>query len=202
MMNPCTLLPGDQLRFKEAYNTRDVVLYHNGEVVTVETAEWKYHNDLQIEYWEVKAVNSPKQQIFRVVDPDSMKMFNDKLTAIAKKAKQSKFPENKKYWKTFYGVRDMFANVQYIYASTIHKLQGSTYETAYIDLFSLVNNSYMSMNEKYRLVYVAVTRASKDIKIFIPAFNGSAVSMEHTRDNIDMIETFKSVDAMLSGMEL
>ena len=162
------------LRFKEAYNTRDVALYHNGEVVTVETAEWKYHNDLQIEYWEVKAVNSPKQQIFRVVDPDSMKMFNDKLTAIAKKAKQSKFPENKKYWKTFYGVRDMFANVQYIYASTIHKLQGSTYETAYIDLFSLVNNSYMSMNEKYRLVYVAVTRASKDIKIFIPAFNGSA----------------------------
>jgi ATP-dependent exoDNAse (exonuclease V) alpha subunit len=201
MINPHTLLPGDKLRFKEAYSIRDVTLYHNGETVSVETAEWKYHNDLGIEYWEVKAVNSPKQQIFRVVDPDSMKIFNDKLTAIAKKAKQSKFPENKKYWKTFFGVRDMFADVQYIYASTIHKLQGSTYETAYIDLFSLVNNSYMSMNEKYRLVYVAITRASKDIKIFIPAFNASTVYMEHTRDDIDMVATFKSIDTMLSDME-
>ncbi len=201
IVNPRTLLPGDKLRFKEAYSVRDVTLYHNSEIVTLETTEWKYHEQLQIEYWESKAVNSPKQQIFRVVDPDSMKIFNDKLTAIAKKAKQSKFPDNKKYWKTFFGVRDMFADVQYIYASTIHKLQGSTYETAYIDLFSLVNNSYMSMNEKYRLVYVAITRASKDIKIFIPAFNASNGYMKHTRDDIDTVEIFKSIDMMLSGTE-
>jgi ATP-dependent exoDNAse (exonuclease V) alpha subunit len=70
IINPRTLLPGDKLRFKEVYSIRDVTLYHNGETVSVETAEWKYHDDLGIEYWEVKAVNSPKQQIFRVVDPD------------------------------------------------------------------------------------------------------------------------------------
>jgi len=201
IVDPRTLLAGDMLRFKEAYSIRDVTLYHNGETVIVDTAEWKYHTDLQIEYWEVRAVNSPSQQIFRVVDPDSIKVFNDKLTAIAKKAKQSKFPENKRYWKTFFAVRDMFADVQYIYASTIHKLQGSTYKTAYIDLFSLVNNSYMSISEKYRLVYVAVTRASKDIKIFIPAFYSSNQSMDYMNDDINMVATFKSVDAMLSGMK-
>ena len=84
--NPRSLLPGDKLRFKEAYSMSDVTLYHNGEVITLEKAEWKYHEQLQIEYWESKAVNSPQQQIFRVVDPDSMKMFNEKLTSIAKKA--------------------------------------------------------------------------------------------------------------------
>ena len=202
IVNPKTLLPGDKLRFKEAYSVRDVTLYHNSEIVTLETAEWKYHDQLQIEYWEAKDVNSPKQQIFRVVDPESRSVFNEKLTAIAKKAKQSKFPDNKKYWKAFFGVRDMFADVQYIYASTIHKLQGSTYETAYIDLFSLVNNSYMSMSEKYRLVYVAVTRASKDIKIFIPAFNSNTGYMGNARDDIDMVENFNIIDTMLEDIKI
>ena len=97
---------------------------------------------------------------------------------------------------------DMFADVQYIYASTIHKLQGSTYETAYIDLFSLVNNSYMSMSEKYRLVYVAVTRASKDIKIFIPAFNSNTGYIGNVRDDIDMVENFNIIDTMLGDIKI
>ena len=83
IVNPKTLLPGDKLRFKEAYSVRDVTLYHNSEIVTLETVEWKYHDQLQIEYWEAKDVNSPKQQIFRVVDPESRSVFNEKLTAIA-----------------------------------------------------------------------------------------------------------------------
>ena len=62
----------------------------------------------------------------------------------------------------------MFANVQYIYSSTIHKLQGSTYETCYVNVYDLITNDFMSLDEKYRLLYVAITRASKDIKIFMP----------------------------------
>ncbi len=201
VLNPKTLLAGDTLRFNEAYSTRDVTLYHNGQVVALEEAVWNYHNDLQIEYWECKAVHSQKQQIFRVVDPDSLSIFNDKLTAIAKKAKQSRFPDNKKYWKAFYGARDMFANVQYTYSSTIHKLQGSTHETAYIDLFSLINNSYMSDNEKYRLVYVAITRASKDVKIFMPAFKGTNNYVDNV-DTIDMVKNFNTIDTMLKNIDL
>jgi exodeoxyribonuclease-5 len=50
-------------------------------------------------------------------------------------------------------------------ASTIHKLQGSTYETLYFDLASLLNNQQISRDFLYRLVYVAVTRGKKKIKI-------------------------------------
>ncbi len=44
------------------------------------------------------------------------------------------------YWKKYFRLKDAYANVQYIFASTIHKLQGSTYDTVYIDL-SFINNN-------------------------------------------------------------
>jgi len=195
---PSTLLPGDRLRFKEAYSIRDVTLYYNGQVVILEEAEKQYHDLLQIEFWECKAVHMPQQQIFRVVDPDSIKVFNDKLTLLAKKARESKYPDNKNYWKAFFEVRDMFAQVQYVYASTIHKLQGSTYEDVFIDLFSMVDNRYMSQDEKYRLAYVAVTRASRDVKLFMPGFNGP----NHAEGLPDMYKEFDVIDSMLEDLTL
>jgi len=143
-------------------------------------------------------------QIFRVVDPDSMLVFNEKLKSISNNAKKAKFPENKKLWKVFFSVRDMFANVQYIHSSTIHKLQGSTYDIAYVDMFSLSQNSYMSDDEKYRLVYVAITRASKDIKIFLPAFDSDTnISIqEDMKSQINIKEKHKSIDDMLKLIDI
>ena len=44
----------------------------------------------------------------------------------------------------------------------------------------------MSFDEKYRLVYVAITRASKDIKIFIPSMNiAKSVDTNKILTNID-----------------
>jgi len=109
------------IRFKEAYGPNDTILYHNGETLELQSAILKHHDSLDIIYWECKAVNAPEQQIFRVVDPESLYIYNEKLKAIAQKAKRSYYPDNVKLWQTFYAVRDMFADVQYIYASTIHK---------------------------------------------------------------------------------
>ena len=64
----------------------------------------------------------------------------------------------------YFKLRDAFADIQYVFASTIHKLQGSTYNTDYIDLASLINNSRIPVDLKYRLAYVAITRARKQIK--------------------------------------
>lgn len=194
---PDTLLPGDMLRFKEAYSVGDVTLYHNGQVVTLESVEKKLHDSLGITYWECKEVYSPKEQIFRVVDPESMKVFNDKLSFISGKARAARFPEGKFLWKVFYETRDMFADVQYVHASTVHKLQGSTYDTAYIDLFSLVSNRYLSDDEKYRLVYVAITRASQNVKIFIPSFIRRNLKIGNAGDPANTVEKFDSVDELL-----
>jgi ATP-dependent exoDNAse (exonuclease V) alpha subunit len=165
-----TLLEGDKVVFQNAYSIGGVLKYSNNEQITLSYAKKKYFDTLKIGYWECKDSNKGEhQELIRIIDPDSTSIFNDKLKKIAKIARNEKYYENrKKMWKTFFEFKGYFADVKYTFASTIHKLQGSTYETVYIDLFNLANNKYINYDEIYRLVYVAITRASKDIKILIP----------------------------------
>lgn len=97
--SPSALLAGDMIRFKDAYTVGDITIYHNGQEIQLGTAELKYHDSLHIEYWECKSVDALEQQVFRVVNPDSEAIFNQKLQSIATKVKQAKFPDNKKLWK-------------------------------------------------------------------------------------------------------
>lgn len=189
VLNPEVLRQGDSLRFLDSYNVNDTTIYNNGQEIVLDYAIKKYHDKLEIYYWECKSINTPDQQVFRVVDPISQKTFNDKLQGIAKNAKRMPFPNRKEMWKVYYQVKNSYANVQYIYASTIHKLQGSTYETCYINVYDLITNQYMSMDEKYRLVYVAITRASKNIKIFMPGFKKEQA--------IDTSKLLNDIDDML-----
>jgi hypothetical protein len=57
--------------------------------------------------------------------------------------------------------------MDYSFASTVHKAQGSEFDTVWIDKAniqkSIFNNSYMTYA---RLMYVAVSRAKRNIKIF------------------------------------
>lgn len=203
---PSSLLAGDMIRFKDAYTVGDITIYHNGQELQLGSAELKYHDSLHIEYWECRSTDALSQQVFRVVNPDSEAVFNRKLQLLATKAKQAKFPDNKKLWKLYYETRNMFANVQYIHASTIHKLQGSTYDVSYIDIFSLAQNYYMSDEEKYRLLYVAITRASQDIKIFMSAFdrtlNESGVNYGQQLEGINTLKQLHDIDDVLMNLEL
>jgi len=197
VINPPTFSQGDSIRFKEAYSINDISLYYNGQIVELQSAILKFHDTLGINYWECRDVGALEQQIFRIIEPTSIKVFNDKLKSIVAIAKRSPHPKKKELWQTFYAVRDMFADVQYVHSSTIHKLQGSTHDVAYIDLFSLSDNRYMSDEEKYRLTYVSITRASKDIKIFMPKF-----AMEHKKALVNVVDEFDSIDNVLKNLNI
>ena len=174
------------MRFLDSYSVNDVTIYHNGQEIQLDYAIKKYHDKLEIFYWECKSVNVIEQQIFRVVDPISEKTLNDKLHTLSHIAKKTPFPDRNKMWKVYYDVRNMFASVQYIYSSTIHKLQGSTYETCYVNAYDLITNPNMSLDEKYRLLYVAITIASNDIKIFMPGFKKiESINTLQLLNNID-----------------
>lgn len=182
-----TLLKGDRIVFQSAYSVSGVLKYANNDDITLSYAQKKHSDILNIEYWECKdAEESDVQELIKVVDPKSLSVFNDKLTSIAKMARKEKdYKKRKKMWENFFALKEFFADVKYTFASTIHKLQGSTYETVYIDLFGMSNHKYMDHNQLYRLVYVAMTRASKDIKILIPALN--SINIESIEDNFQQL---------------
>jgi exodeoxyribonuclease-5 len=68
---------------------------------------------------------------------------------------------SQKKWSEYFNVKERWADLRPAYAATVHKSQGSTYEKVFIDLNDIgrCNNA----NDLSRLLYVAVSRASKQV---------------------------------------
>ena len=163
--NPDYILKDDTLRFKSSFSTNGTVAsYQNGEEVMIKSATLEHNKLLNIYYWKCTVL---ERDDFNVIDPSSINHFISILAKYKKEALRQPKKIRKRYWKKYYVLKDSFANIQYIFASTIHKLQGSTYDTVYIDFKSLKNYRIMSDNMKYRLAYVAITRARYKIKILL-----------------------------------
>lgn len=159
-----TLLKGDKVIFQQANVINERVIHQNSSIIELSSATKEYFSSLQIYFWDCKDIeNKP----LKVVDTYSQGRFEMILNKLAKDAKTEKhFETRKAKWKRFFDLKDMFVDVKYIYASTIHKVQGSTYETVYIDLTEIENMRDKDM--MYRLLYVELTRASADVKILLP----------------------------------
>jgi len=175
--NPTTLMKGDTLVFNSTYTINGVIKFLNGDEVKLSYAEEAYSEQMAVKYWICKTGIGMDEEQFFVIDPNSKALFNKKLDLMAKNAKFEKDREKrKKMWEAFFATCEVFADVKYIYASTIHKLQGSTHETVYIDLYGASMNTHVDLDMLYRLVYVSVTRASDNIKILVPSFRDEAIS--------------------------
>lgn len=75
---------------------------------------------------------------------------------------RAKLSKNKLLWTKFYSHENMFnANIGYHYAITVHKSQGSGYDHVFIDNTNI--NFCQKQEEKLRLLYTAVSRASKSV---------------------------------------
>ena len=173
VIDPEVIIPGDKLIMQDSNVQGDYILHQNNDHVVVSSSKKEFFKELNIYYWDCKdEYNKP----FRVVDPDFKKQFNEVMEKIAASAKAEKnYTERKKKWKAFYELKEFFVDVKYSFASTIHKLQGSTYDTVYIDLYNTNILNRQNKDTVYRLIYVAITRASKEIKILMPNNNTNRV---------------------------
>jgi exodeoxyribonuclease-5 len=64
-------------------------------------------------------------------------------------------------WQPFFNLRDSFCKLRPAYATTVHKCQGSTYDTVYVHERDLLLNPLR--NERERLLYVAYSRAQHEL---------------------------------------
>ena len=183
--NPDTLIQGDKIIFQSAHVVNEKVVHQNSEIVEISEATKRtltMKSKHVLYYWECKNVKN--NEPFNVLDSQSMGLYKILLNKQASKAKQTKnYQEKQQEWKKFFTFKEFFVDVKYTFSSTIHKLQGSTYDTVYIDLVSLAQ-SFENTKDKdlfYRLIYVALTRAAKHIKILLPQ-NDSYIHYEKQRD--------------------
>jgi exodeoxyribonuclease-5 len=78
-------------------------------------------------------------------------------------ARQLKEYSDSKRWREFWELKQIFADVSYAYAITVHKSQGSTFQNVFVDIGNISTNR--NIRERNQLAYVGCTRAAN--RLFI-----------------------------------
>lgn len=95
-----------------------------------------------------------------VIHEDSQKDYQQMIQRIKQGIKEQQYT-----WKDFFQFKETFAHVNYNYASTVHKSQGSTYKHVILDVKDFGRN--FNLDESKKLWYTAITRASHNIDFLI-----------------------------------
>ena len=111
--------------------------------------------------WELK-VRTPGRGLTRtvhVLHEDEFERYQDALDRRRETAE-----EDPSKWEQFFELRERFARVDYAYATTVHRAQGSTYDTVFVDHRDL---RVCRGDEQEALVYVAVTRPARRLALLV-----------------------------------
>jgi len=136
----------------------------NSEEVRVKKASVEtFEADDQSEWtiWELK-VRTPGRGLTRtihVLHEDEAERYENALERRREKAQ-----DDPSMWDRFFELRERFARVDYAYATTVHRAQGSTYDTVFVDHRDL---RVCRGEEREALLYVAVTRPARRLALLV-----------------------------------
>ena len=109
-----------------------------------------------------KAGNEQKDCVIQVVSRNDIGLYNQKLQELASYAKrQTNRALKKQAWREFWKYKGRYADVDFGYAITAHKSQGSTYDIVVVDEKDIMGTTATSNQEKSELIYTALTRPRK-----------------------------------------
>ncbi|MEC4984678.1 MAG: AAA family ATPase [Oscillatoria sp. PMC 1068.18] len=136
----------------------EVLLASSAECEILEARIEKLENDWKI--WSLLILDEEaKTKKLQVIHEESLAKLNQVL------AKQAEI----KNWEGFWKIKKQFHNVNYTYALTVHKGQGSTFENVFISLGDILRNP--KIKERNQLLYVATSRAAE--RIFVEKNSGN-----------------------------
>lgn len=106
--------------------------------------------------------NEQKDCVIQVVSRNDIGLYNQKLQELASYAKrQTNRVLKKQAWGDFWEYKGRYADVDFGYAITAHKSQGSTYDIVVVDEKDIMGTTATSNQEKSELIYTALTRPRK-----------------------------------------
>ena len=106
--------------------------------------------------------NEQKDCVIQVVSRNDIGLYNNKLQELASRAKrQTNRALKKQAWSDFWEYKGRYADVDFGYAITAHKSQGSTYDIVVVDEKDIMGTTATSNQEKSELIYTALTRPRK-----------------------------------------
>ncbi len=154
----------------ERNGDQDEIIFSTNTELIIEDFEIKDYDieERRLKFYEtvvsfIDGTGEKKHHTINIIHETSQKVYDKILKNLAEYAKACKGDgiSSVAAWSNFWMFKEMFAEVSYNYAITVHKAQGSTYKTVVVFESDIMKNRKVS--ERNRLMYTAITRASNNI---------------------------------------
>lgn len=187
-------LPGDILMMTDTYNdsTSDdarPLLFNSEDISVISTGPIRTVNSVQLMDTTIK---DPRGKIITVplIIPtkENMDTFNNNKRLLWNEAQKYKNTDRSKYKRVldmYWSYGTEWAHVEYGYAITSHKSQGSTYDVSIVDSADINSNGFMSDISKARSIYTAITRARNSAVILRDKLGTLDVDLKQLNDRIN-----------------
>jgi exodeoxyribonuclease-5 len=155
---------GEWLVGRATWFHRQVPFLKNSEEVRIETIKEDVFEAEDMSEWvvwalKVRAPGEASRRTLYVLHEGERERYGEEL------ARRRAFAlEEPRGWAGFYELKERFARVDYAYASTVHKAQGSTFDTVFVDHRDLCA---CRGAERDALLYVAVTRPARRLALLV-----------------------------------
>lgn len=187
-------LPGDILMMTDTYNdpTSDdarPLLFNSEDISVISTGPIRTVNSVQLMDTTIK---DPRGKIITVplIIPtkENMDTFNNNKRLLWNEAQKYKNTDRGKYKRVldmYWSYGTEWAHVEYGYAITSHKSQGSTYDVSIVDSADINSNGFMSDISKAHSIYTAITRARNSAVILRDKLGTLDVDLKQLNDRIN-----------------
>lgn len=139
-----------------AKNLDDDIIAHTDDEAKVDSVSVSTHPMYsQYKIWSLAVTTDDNRKIMlNVLHEDSAAHFQADLTSLSARARTER-----RLWREFWRLKEAFHSVRHGYAITVHRSQGSTYETVFVDYRDILLNR--NRKEAFQCLYVACTRPKK-----------------------------------------
>jgi len=160
-----TFEKGDFIMFQNKFDVNERIKFANSDEYVIEDVDKTdvlgYETyQLTVKYDTRDPRRGIINQSFNVLSEKDRDRFNEDVDKRMKKAAAEKSPNARRLmFKAAYDFKDTFANIDYSYAITSHKSQGSGYGISVVDVEDISSVKMNTNKTKSRSNYTAITRA-------------------------------------------
>lgn len=173
---------GERIIFEEPYGIKEfgrtIIIAQNSEEATVvgvgsSTVRIEvprlFGKDVgkhaqSVEVHRLKCITQDRKVIVINV-PKDVEAYKAIIAEVQKSAKEAPKDARRELYKSMFAIQEAVAWINYGYAITAHKSQGSTYENTFVCLWDIAAN--WRTEERNRITYVAVTRSATKLHLSI-----------------------------------
>ncbi len=164
---PTPFMPGESALFRQPLILDNTLLFANNQeakVIAIERGTFTHEIEeahgipkwtASVPSWELclRDADGNEKSVHMVADNNE---FQKVIARITDEAADSRLR-----WKHLHEFKQSLAQLQSIYALTVHKSQGSTIGSVFVDLPDIRRREETNLLEAQQMLYVAVTRPSK-----------------------------------------